>query len=54
MEREPQCGDFATLHEPYKGYRRIELVEQYGYRWLARTNSGLEINVYEDEFELDD
>ena len=46
--REPQAGDIATLHKPYLGSRRIELIEQNGYMWIAR------IEVWEDEFELDD
>ncbi len=55
MDREPQKGSTATLHRPYIGYRRIELIERYGDRWLARIcESGLEIMVYEDEFNLDD
>ncbi len=55
MDREPRCGDVATLQKPYLGYRRIELVERYGCRWLVRIcGSGLEICVYEDEFILDD
>ena len=47
-------GDIATLEVPYKGYRRIELVEQLQYTWLARIcESGKEIEVHEDEFEPD-
>lgn len=47
-------GDIATLKVPYKGYRRIELVEQLQYTWLVRIcGSGKELEVYEDEFELD-
>ncbi len=53
MGREPQIGDMATMKRPYLGYRRIELVQKYGFRWLARIESGLEIEVYEDEFVLD-
>lgn len=53
--REPQAGDIATLHKPYLGSRRIELIEQSGYMWIARIcESGKEIEVWEDEFELDD
>ncbi|MDR2005318.1 MAG: hypothetical protein LBQ74_20030 [Prevotella sp.] len=44
----------ATLIEPYKGYRNIELIEKIGFKWLFRIcGSGKEIEVYEDEFELD-
>ncbi len=53
--REPQVGDIATLHKPYLGRRRIELIEQNGYMWIAHIcESGKEIEVWEDEFELDD
>lgn len=53
--KEPQSGDIATLKVPHKGYRRIELVEQLQYTWLACIcESGKEIEVHEDEFELDD
>lgn len=49
-----KAGDFATLRHPYKGYRNIELIEQLEYRWLVRIcESGLELEVYEDEFILD-
>lgn len=44
----------ATLFIPYLGYKRIELIEKKGYRWLVRIlGSGKEIEVYEDEFECD-
>lgn len=47
-------GDIATLKAPYKGYRRIELLERLQYTWLVRIcESGKEIEVYEDEFETD-
>ena len=47
-------GDIATLKVPYKGYRRIELLERLQYTWLVRIcESGKEIEVYEDEFETD-
>lgn len=53
--REPQAGDIATLRKPYLGSRRIELIEQNQYMWIARIcDSGKEIEVWEDEFELDD
>ena len=49
-----QPGDIAPLKAPYKGYRRIELVEQLQYTWLVRIcESGKEIEIYEDEFEMD-
>jgi hypothetical protein len=44
----------ATLITPYNGYRNIELIEKIGYKWLVRIcGCGLEIEVYEDEFEID-
>ena len=47
-------GDTATLKVAHKGYRNIELIQRYGNKWLVRIcGSGLEIEVYEDEFELD-
>lgn len=49
-----KTGDFATLIHPHKGYRNIELIEQLEYKWLVRIcESGLELEVYEDEFILD-
>ena len=53
--REPQAGDIATLNERYRGYRRIEQIEKCRYKWRARIcESGLEIEVSEDEFEIDE
>lgn len=53
--QEPEEGDIAILHKPYLGYRSIELLEKNQYTWTARIcDSGKEIEVYEDEFELDD
>ena len=50
-----QPGDIATLKVPYKGYRRIEMVERRQYTWLVGIcGSRKEIEVYEDEFEPDD
>ncbi len=55
MAREPQGGDCATLIEPYLGYTRVRLIENYDGIWLAQVcESGLELMLYEDEFELDD
>ena len=54
-QRDPQAGDIATLNEPYLGYRRIELIEKCWYKGRVRIcESGLEIEVYEDEFEIDE
>ena len=53
--REPEAGDTATLLQPYLGYRRIELIEKCRYKWRVRIcESGKEIEVYEDEFEIDE
>lgn len=50
-----KVGDSATLIRPYRGYRNIELVERLQYTWLVRIcESGLEIEVYEDEFTIDE
>lgn len=44
----------ATLKVPYQGYTRIELMVKTGYKWKAIIcGSGLEIEIYEDEFILD-
>ncbi|WP_419511267.1 hypothetical protein [Alistipes sp.] len=52
---EPKAGDTATLLQPYLGYRRIELIEKCRYKWRVRIcESGKEIEVYEDEFEIDE
>jgi hypothetical protein len=49
-----EVGITATLINPYKGYSNIKLVRQVGCKWLVRIcGSGLEIEVYEDEFVLD-
>lgn len=50
-----KVGDLATLIRPYRDYRNIELVERLQYTWLVRIcESGLEIEVYEDEFTIDE
>jgi hypothetical protein len=49
-----EAGITATLINPYKGYRNIELIRRVGNKWLAQIcGSGLEIEVYENEFVLD-
>lgn len=41
----------ATLKEPYKGYRNIILIEEFGYKWEVEIcGSGKRIFVYENEF----
>lgn len=47
-------GREATLLQPFKGYRNIELVEQCGDQWVVRLcGNGKEIMVYRDEFTID-
>ncbi|WP_291599136.1 hypothetical protein [Bacteroides sp.] len=47
-------GRIATLNMPYMGYRKIELIREIGYKWLVRIcDSGLEMEVYEDDFVID-
>lgn len=49
-----KAGDIVILIRSYKGYRAVELIEKLGNRWLVRVcESGLELEVYEDEFTLD-
>jgi hypothetical protein len=49
-----EVGISAVLIIPYKGYRNIVLICRIGYKWLVRIcGSGLEIEVFEDEFVLD-
>lgn len=53
--REPEEGDTAILRKPYLGCRRIVLIEQNQYTWTARIcDSGLEIEVSENEFDVDE
>lgn len=53
-ENEIEDGRTATLIVPFKGYRNIQLIRKIEYKWLIRIcGSGLEMPVYEDEFELD-
>ncbi|MFR9543011.1 MAG: hypothetical protein SNH27_13255 [Rikenellaceae bacterium] len=48
-------GKFATLNEPYRGYRNIKIISKEGYKWRVEIcDSGLEITIYEDEFTLND
>jgi hypothetical protein len=49
-----EIGISATLVKPYRGYRNIVLICQVAGKWLVRIcGSGLEIEVYENEFVLD-
>lgn len=48
-------GQVGTLKVPYKGYRRVEFVANYGIQTLVRIcESGLEITVWTDEVDWDD
>ncbi|MCE8489255.1 MULTISPECIES: hypothetical protein [Bacteroidaceae] len=50
-----RSGDIVFLKVPYKGYRVVELIEKLEYRWLVRiVDSGLELEVYEDELVAED
>lgn len=42
----------VRLVTPYLGYTQGEIVDQCGYKWLIRLESGLEITLYIDEFYL--
>ncbi len=45
---------FATLNTPYRGYKRIQLIEKVQLKWRVQIiGCGLEIEVYEDEFTKD-
>jgi hypothetical protein len=48
-------GKQATLKTPYLGYRNIRLIEKCGYMWTVEIcGSGKRIEVYEDEFDLNE
>ena len=50
-----RSGDIVFLKVPYKGYRVVELIEKLEYCWLVRiVDSGLELEVYEDELVAED
>ena len=52
---ELQAGMLAHLIVPFKGYRAVTLIEKSHYRWIVEIcGSGYRLEVYEDEFELDD
>ncbi len=45
---------YATLKTPHRGYTKIHLIEQVQYKWRVQiVGSGLELEVYEDEFTKD-
>lgn len=31
-----ETGEIKYLRVPYKGYRAVELIEKYEYKWLVR------------------
>ena len=48
-------GKYATLKMPYRGYTRIRIVEKECYKWIVEIcGSGKELEVYDDEFILDE
>jgi len=49
-----EVGILATLLIPIKGDRTVKLICKTGAKWLVRIcESGIEIEVYEEEFVLD-
>jgi len=45
---------YATLKTPYKGYTKILIIEPIQYKFKVQiVGSGLELEVYEDEFVRD-
>lgn len=54
VDYEKMENRYATLKEPYRGYRNIQIVRREGLKWLVEIlGSGKQIEVYEDEFILD-
>ena len=52
---EQREGKFATLHTPYLGYYRIQIICRSGYKWLVEIcGSGVQEEFYEDEFEIEE
>jgi hypothetical protein len=45
-------GMTVYLKEPYLGYRVAVLVEKNQYKWTIELESGKQIEVYDDEFEI--
>jgi len=51
---ELKVGMTAYLKQPYRGYRAVRLIEKSHYKWLVEiVGSGLQLEVYEDEFDVD-
>ena len=48
-------GKYAWLKKPYNGYTRILILERSQHKWIVEIcGSGLELEFYEDEFEVDE
>ena len=47
-----EVGDTVYLSKPYRGYRYGELIAYHHPYWTVRLESGLEIECYEDEFNV--
>lgn len=48
-------GRIATLNEPYKGYREVQLIQYWPtmYKWEVEIiGSGKRLFLYDDEFSL--
>jgi hypothetical protein len=41
----------TNLKKPERGYRNVEIIGFDGDRIIVRTDSGLELSIYEDEME---
>ena len=49
--REWEVGDDAYLKEPARGYRFVTVTGFCGNRLIVKTESGMELYIYEDELE---
>ena len=46
-------GMIVELKQPYRGYKAVRLIERTQNKWLVEIcGSGLELEFYEDEFEI--
>ena len=52
MHNDFKVGNSVYLLEPYKGYRSGTLISFCFPYWTVKLESGLELQLYEDEFEL--
>ena len=49
-----EVGMEVYLKKPYFGYQAVRLLKREPYKWLVEiVSSGLEVEFYEDEFELE-